>query len=495
MKKILLLMVATFWSKIIAFVKELSLAYYYGTSDISDIYLIALTIPVALFGIFSAGISSSFIPAYKKAVGDKNNTVEGNEFTNEIIVVLIIGATLLIAVCFFLNDVIVDFFAKGFDSSKKEMTVAFSNIMVFAILFSCITTVMSSFLQSKEKSPVVGFLSIPLNIVLVVSISLSVSYNNIFILPYGYLIACAFQTVVFVLIARYYGYSILGKINLNNDNVRFFLSSVFALTIGSSAIQLNVLVDKMLASTVSVGGVASLEYGHRILDLISGLFIVSISTVQFPKLVNNNGNIEKVSECFHESIKTLIVFLVPMSFALVVFSKDIITVVYARGAFGSESIELTSSILVFYGIGLIAIGVREIVSKLYYALGNVSTPVINSIIGVIINIILSFILVNYFGVGGIAFATSISAVVITVALLLQIKGKIAMRFRYMFYIKIILIAILSTIICKAVINHITIYAYYLNIIIGFIIFCFIYLTGIILLGIFDMKKLRNTFCK
>lgn len=492
-KKVMLLIAATFLSKIIAFGKELILAYYYGTGNTSDIYLMALTIPVVIFGFFSTGISSGFVPAYKKAIGDESDIVEGNKLTNEINTFLILVSVILIAIYFPLNHLIIDFFAKGFDDTDKEITVAFSNVMVFAIIFSCITTVMKSFLQSNEKTVVIGFLSIPLNVVLAVSIVLSAICNNIYFLSYGYLIACIVQAVVFVIIAKKNGYRISKKISLWNENVRFFLSSIFILTIGSSVNQINVLVDKMLASTVAVGGVASLEYGNRIIDLISGIFIITISTVQFPRFVNNNKNKQKISACFHEGIESITVFLIPLSFVLMFFSRETITLVYARGAFGDEAIELTSSILVFYGVGLIAIGIRELISKLYYALGDMRTPVINAAIGVALNILLNFILVNFFGIGGLAFATSISAIVVTVSLLIQIRKKITLQFQIMLHVKVLLLSILSSVICKALIEHIIIHSYHVNIIIGIMAFAFIYLIGSILIGVFDIKAIRRIF--
>lgn len=491
MKKIMLLIAATFLSKIIAFGKELIMAYYYGTSDISDIYFMALTIPVVVFGFFSSGISSGFVPTYKRAIGNESDVIEGNRFTNEINAILIFISVVLITVYFPFNHVIVDFFAKGFKVAEKEITITFSDIMVFSILFRSITTVMSSFLQSNEKTSVIGLLSIPLNLGLIISIVLSAIYNNIYVLPYGYLIACIAQASIFVLIARKNGYMISKKISLWNENVQFFLSSILLLTIGSSVYLINVLVDKMLASTISVGGVASFEYGNRILDLISGLFIIAISTVQFPRFVNNNKDKQKMSMLFREGIESLALFLIPLSLVLIFFSKETVTLVYARGAFGDRAIESTSSILSFYGIGLIAIGIRELISKLYYALGDMKTPLINAVMGLTLNVILNFVLIKDFGLGGLAFATSISAIVMTISLLIQIGKKITLQFQAMFYVRVLLLSILSSFICKMFIELNMIHSYHVNIMIGFVACVITYLVGLFLIGILDLKAIRR----
>ena len=72
---------------------------------------------------------------------------------------------------------------------------------------------------------------------------------------------------------------------------------------------------------------------------------------------------------------------------------------------------MTGGALFYYSIGMIAFGLRYILSRAFYALQDTKTPMINATIAVIINRVLNFILSKCLGIGGLALATSIAAIV------------------------------------------------------------------------------------
>jgi len=95
-----------------------------------------------------------------------------------------------------------------------------------------------------------------------------------------------------------------------------------------------------------------------------------------------------------------------------------------RGAFTPEAIDMTGGALFYYSIGMIAFGLRDILSRAFYALQDTKTPMINATIAVVINIILNIVLSKYLGIGGLALATSIAAIVGTLLLFITLRRKI-----------------------------------------------------------------------
>ena len=62
MKRITLsIMIITVISKLVGFIREMSLSYVYGASGITDAYLISQTIPTVVFSFISAGVRP-FVP-------------------------------------------------------------------------------------------------------------------------------------------------------------------------------------------------------------------------------------------------------------------------------------------------------------------------------------------------------------------------------------------------------------------------------------------------
>lgn len=421
-KNILFLIIVTLVAKIVAFGKEVLLANYLGASMASDVYIMSMIIPVTFFGIVSTGITTGYIPIYKKLC-EEDGEQAGIIFTNKILSLLLIVCLIFIAVYFIFRHNIINIFASGFSDTAKAITIKYTNISIFAILFSCITCVINAFLQSNGGTIFSGVLSVPLNIVIVASILASYYLNNYFLLPMGYLFACFVQCITFLYITTKYTYNVKLNAHLHDRNIISFVKNIGILTIGSSVNQINVLIDKMLASNVTTGGVASFEYGNRIIDLISGIIILSITTVQYPKMAQNSYSNGKLLECTENGILGLLAILSPITLIVIAYSTNIVKLIYGRGAFDSHAVSITSSVVFFYGIGLLAIGLREILSRVFYAQLDMRTPIINSTIGMTMNIVLNFMLVKHLGIGGLALATSLAAFTTTILLYVQLAIK------------------------------------------------------------------------
>ena len=408
-------------AKIIAFAKELLLAYCFGTSTISDVYLVSMTLPMTLFGFISSGITSGYIPIYSMLVSKKNKN-EGIKFTNWVINTLIIVCLLLIAVYYLFSELIVNLLASGFDSRTLNLAIDFTNISILAIVLTCITTVFMAYLQANNEIELTALVSVPLNIGIAVSIIIAYSLKLLIILPIGYVLACLFQMLFMVLYVRKEGFVYRVTLNLQDESVKKFYRTLGMLTIGSSAYQINLLIDRTLATTIMVGGLSVFEYGGRINDLIMGMSIIPICTALFPQMAlsaeDENSFRDKISEAILFFIQTM----VPISAIVMVFAYSIVKIIYYRGAFDESSLKLTTSVVFFYGLGLLAFALRELLSKAFYALSDTKTPLCNTAIGVAANIVLNIMLSKMIGIGGLAFATSISAV-ITVIMLMRALNK------------------------------------------------------------------------
>src|SRR3954451_14555673 len=112
-KTVIILMLLTVISKLLGFGRDLVLSYFYGTSNISDIYLISLTIPTVLFAVIGKGISSGFIPLYTRIEG-KDGSKKANQFTNNLVNLVLIICTIIFLLGMIFTDSVVKLFASGF---------------------------------------------------------------------------------------------------------------------------------------------------------------------------------------------------------------------------------------------------------------------------------------------------------------------------------------------------------------------------------------------
>ena len=59
-KTVIVFTIVSIFAKIIAFGRELVLSYFYGAGEISDVFLLSMTLPVTIFGFISVGVTSGY---------------------------------------------------------------------------------------------------------------------------------------------------------------------------------------------------------------------------------------------------------------------------------------------------------------------------------------------------------------------------------------------------------------------------------------------------
>ena len=181
--------------------------------------------------------------------------------------------------------------------------------------------------------------------------------------------------------------------------------------LGVAVNQVNVLIDKSLSSAVSENGVAILDYANRLNDFVVGIVVVSVGTAVYPILSKSvaEGDIKNLKNNIMESISHISFLIIPAMLGLMIFAKPIVIMLFERREFTrKDSIDVAAG-LFYYASGIIWIAIRDILSKGFYAMQDTGTPVKNSIIMVVINIVSSIILSRFMGLSGLALGTSFSA--------------------------------------------------------------------------------------
>lgn len=423
-KTAIILMLITIVSKILGFTRDISLSYFYGASGISDAYLISLTIPTVIFSFIGRGISTGYIPMYSK-IEKEYSELEGNRYTNNLINILILICSLILILGFTFTTPIVKLFASGFEVKTLSLAVKFTRISLFGIYFTGIVYIFNGFLQIKDNYIIPALIGIPFNFFIISSIFLS-SKTNILFLSIGSVLATASQLLILIPSVRKKGYRYQFMIDFKDEHIRKMIYIVLPVIIGMSVDQINVLVDRTLASSISVGGISSLNYANKLNGFAQGIFVASIATVMYPMIskMAAEKNIDGLKSSVSEAISSINLFVIPATIGAMIFAEPVVKLLFGRGAFDSSAVAMTSNALFFYSIGMIGFGLRDILSRAFYSMQDTKTPMINAAIAMFINIVLNIVLSRFMGIGGLALATSISALICTGLLFISLRKKI-----------------------------------------------------------------------
>ncbi|MDN7241620.1 murein biosynthesis integral membrane protein MurJ [Planococcus sp. N028] len=423
-KTVLAIMIIIVMSKILGFFRDIFLSFFFGATNVTDAYLIAMTIPTVLFAFIGMGIAASFIPIFTK-ISAHQGEAEAKRFTANLVNIVLIFSTLIIAAILIFPVPIVKLFAYGFEGETLKLAVDFTRISSLSIYFVALLAVFNSYLEINGKFLIAAFTGLPLNIIMISFIYVS-SVGNIYWLAYGYVIAVAIQFLFLVPAIRRTGYRHKMYLKPKEENIKSMMFLALPVIIGVSVDQINVLVDRTIASQIVGGGISALTYSNRITFFIEAIFVTAIVTVLFPKITKMavRKDMIQLKWIVGKMITSIGLLIIPSTVGLMIFSKEITVLLFGRGAFEDDAVLLTAGALFFYSFGMLGFGLREVLAKVFYSLEDSKTPMVSALAAMVINVILNIVLSRIMGISGLALATSIAAIVSTAYLYIALVRKI-----------------------------------------------------------------------
>ncbi len=425
MKKITIILIfIALISKISGFGREVALSHFYGATAVSDAYIIATSLPSTLLAFVGVAITTAYIPMLNKVI-ESDGEKAGNAYTFNLISAVSAFVLMVFIVFQLFLPNIISVLAMGFDEHTFNLAVSFGHIILFSLFATGPVYILSGFLQVKKKFVVASLIGLPLNIIIIASIIIGARYTPT-IMAIGTGIA-AYAQMAFLLFHVYKDRpECQYKIDWNDSYIKETLRMSVPVIIGASVNQVNVLIDKTIASTIISGGVSVLNYANRLQYFVQSVFVASMISVLFPALsaLAQKNKMQEIRSVIREGLSLINFFLVPATFGILIFSRQIVELLFGRGAFDDKAVMLTSSALFFYSIGMLGFGYREVFAKIMYSLHDTKTPAYNASVGVCVNIALNLMLSKIMGLSGLALATSLSAIITAIGMWYGVRKKV-----------------------------------------------------------------------
>lgn len=445
----LILMILTVISKIFGFVRESVMAAYIGAGELKSIYTTAMTIPNVLTWIVSTGIISGYIPIYNRVVNEKNED-EANKFTSNLINIFMIYSLVSFIIVFIFARPISKIFSPDLQGHQLEMATTFTRVMIFAIFSFLYSSIIRGYLNIKGNfiDPVItGFI---LNIFTIIATILTSKLNNPYVLIVGALIANIIQYIRYPFVSKKLGFKYKRVVDFKDQYVKSFAIIIVPIMISSAVDQISLLIDNSMASAFfGVSSISKIFYAKTMLNFIMGVVTMSVTTVTFPDIAKagQEGNISTMNLKTSSAIILSMLLVIPATLGMMTLSNPIIKIAFERNAFTASDTNIVSYLLICYAPYIIFTSLIKILSNGFYSVGDSKTPVIIVLAQQIINIALNLILINFFGVYGLGYATSISTAIGSFILLYAYSRKFKGFKNKDDFISIIKILIAAIIMC------------------------------------------------
>lgn len=419
-KSTFIIMIVSLVSRVLGFIRDMLIAKNFGAGLYTDAYNIAVTIPETIFMLIGLAISTAFLPMLSKVKAKKGKD-EMYNFANNVINILFIVSLIFFIVTSIFSKEIVFLLAKGFSPEASALAIKLTRITLLNLLFLSINACFTSLLQVNEDFVIPSILGLFFNLPMIIYLLLFRNYDIVG-LTIANVIGNSFRVAVQIPSLLTHGYKYKFIINFKDERLKQILILIIPVIIGAGANSLNMVVDKNIASSLEVGSISALDYAQKLIFFINSIITTSIANVAYPLMANmrNSGDRIGFINTLKKSILYLAILLIPITIGLLAFSKEIVTIVYARGKFTEYAVTLTMLSLIGYGAGIFFTGIRDILNSTLFSMGKTKITTVNGIIGVAVNIILSIFLSKYIGIIGVALASSIAMIVTSMLLLRNI---------------------------------------------------------------------------
>ncbi|MEE2654997.1 MAG: murein biosynthesis integral membrane protein MurJ [Pseudomonadota bacterium] len=405
----------TMISRLLGFIRDVLVAAFLGAGPIADAFFVAFKIPNFFRRLFAEGaFSAAFVPLFTAKLTDEGRS-SALQFSSAVLSVMVVFVFVFVTILQVLMPWLMYLFAPGFadEPSKFSLAVEFTRITFPYLLFISLISILGGVLNSLGRFAAAAATPIILNITLIAALLLATPHlpSAGYSLAWGVFLAGILQFIWLIYICRREGFTLRLPMPRMSPSLRRLLKLMAPGVFGAGVVQINLLVDVVIASLLPTGAISFLYYADRVYQLPLGVVGVAIGTALLPVLSRQLRDGEEIDALTstNRAIEMALLFTIPATAALLVISQPIVNVLFERGVFNSVATVSTSQALVAYATGLPAFVLIKVLAPGFFARQDTSTPVKIAVACVFINLVLNLTLMQILAHVGIALATSISA--------------------------------------------------------------------------------------
>ena len=422
-----LVMLATLFSRVLGFLREVSIAYRFGTTMETDAYLVAILLPTILFYAFSDALRNTFITVFAFFKKDES----ASSFINSLIFYACAILLLVVLLGIVFAPQVVFLLAPGFKGEAFSLTVKLTRILVPGVFFMGLAGLAAGFLNSYQRFLIPAMVNVPHNLIVIGSaLFLGVRYG-ITGLAVGSLLAVASQLLIQIPAVCRVPFSFRPGLALRHPGLQKIYTLLPAILLSSAVLELKHLLDRLFASFLPAGSIAALNYAERIYVLPQAILGTGIIIVLYPVLVELLA--EKDMQSFVRQVSRgtslLLFILLPVTAGLIILRIPMVEVFFERGAFDASATEMTACALLFYTPGLVGFALHYFCNRIFFALQEVKVLVWVNLAMVGGNALLNYLLMPYLGHGGIALGTSLAFTLGSLGLFFVFARRLSLSFR------------------------------------------------------------------
>ncbi|HEY6351154.1 MAG TPA: lipid II flippase MurJ [Candidatus Angelobacter sp.] len=395
-------------AKLAATAKELAVADWFGRGDALDAFLIAMLLPTTVVSLLAGAFSGSVIPSFIRIREEKGQDAAQQLFSS----IQIVGLVLLLVVSILLA-VVAPFYlpllGSGFSAAKLLLTRQLLYALLPFVVLNGAIAIWSSVLNAGERFALPALTPTVTPLVAVVTLLLCGRTWGIFALAAGTVAGTVLEASLLGRAVRVHGFSLKFRWYGFSPELRMVMWQYLPMVLATLVTGISPIIDQSMAAMLKGGSVAALNYGNKIINVVTSLSSAALYSAVLPYFSQMVAR-KDWSSC-RRTLKVysflVLAATIPMTAILILVSRPLVQLLYQRGAFTPADTAVVSEVQVFFSLMIPAYTWAVLFVRLISSLHRNDVLVYATIMSATLNVVLNIVCMRRWGVAGIALSTSL----------------------------------------------------------------------------------------
>ncbi len=394
--------------KIVATFKEFAVAGVYGRTDAMDAFLAAFLIPNLLINLISESMNQALVPTLVRV-----REQEGHERAQQLLSSAMLWVCLLLAAVTALMALAARGFfpliASNFPAAKLELSVRLFYALLPVVLITGIATNCTAVLNTFDRFALPALAPMATPAAIILGALLLSGRMGIWAMVYSTLAGALIHAGVVAWMMESHGYRLRllwhGTTEATREVARQYGPVLLSGVVASGGL----LVDQSMAAMLPAGSVSALAYANRFVSVVITLLAGAVSSAVVPHFSRMIAHRDWTG-CRHTLgtwVRLTALVSAPIALALVVGSHWLIRATFQHGVFGPSDTALVTPVLAMYALQIPFFVSSRVFYRFLVAMRRTDLILYCGVINLALDIVLNLVLMRWFGVAGIALATSL----------------------------------------------------------------------------------------
>ena len=394
-------------SAIVSMVKAMVVAVFFGVGDALDAFFIAF-LPISfVIVVVVEAFTSALIPTYIR-VRDQQGVSAAQDLFVQSMIVVVASLSMVAALLVLSSPYLLPFLCVGFDAEKLALTQKLFYFLLPTVVIKGLATVWSGILNANERFGLAALSPMAVPVSVIIALFVWGSDYGVYALVVGTIGGFLLELPLLGWGLKRYGTALPPCRHGISPALRQVVAQYFPMVAAAALMGGTTFVDAAMAAALDSGSVTALNYGNKVVAMLAGLGALALGTAVFPffSQLIGVGDWTSIRRLLKKYSLLILLVTVPITLLLIIVSESLASLLFQRGEFGETDIQLVGQIQAVYGLQIPFYVVGILFVRLISA-GKVNhILMVGSFLNLLLNVVLNYLFMQYWGVVGIALSTT-----------------------------------------------------------------------------------------